>query len=170
MDVLDGWQDRIGGAWDRTYGATNSLYVTRTNNILYTVMVQYFGVEAINDRLLLFETTEFDTTPDKMLELLVRIVADRALGQVFFRDYFLMDVELLSSGGREAIAVESGRRAPASGGVYTTMPSRDHIVSEARRRGITPILPPLAPFHSNEWPWRTNAAEGEGPATLEDVV
>lgn len=70
-----------------------------------------------------------------------------------------MDVELLSSGGREAIAVESGRRARASGGVYTTMPSRDHIVSEARQRGITPILPPLAPFHSNEWPWRTKAAE-----------
>lgn len=81
MDVLDGWQDSIGGAWDRTYGATNSLYVTRTNNILYTVMAQYFGVEAINDRLLLFETTEFDTTPDKMVELLVRIVADRALGR-----------------------------------------------------------------------------------------
>ena len=33
MRVMAGWKDLIGKDWDRTYGVTNSLYVTRTNNI-----------------------------------------------------------------------------------------------------------------------------------------
>ena len=54
----------------------------------------------MGDRLPLIETPEFETTPEKMLDVLCRIVADRGLGMVFFKDYFLMDVELLGGGGR----------------------------------------------------------------------
>ncbi len=60
----------------------------------------------MGDRLLLIETPEFETTPDKLLDVLTRIVADRGLGMVFFKDYFLMDVELLGGGGRAAIERE----------------------------------------------------------------
>jgi hypothetical protein len=170
MGVLDEWKAEIGDAWEHTYGVTNSLYVTRTNNILFTAMAQYFGREAFNDRLLLFETTAFDTTPEMMINLLARIIADRALGEVFFKDYFLMDVELLSSGARDAVTDEMERRVPASSGAYTVFSGRDQIVEEARQRGLEPLMPPLAPFHSRSWPWRTDAAEGEGPSRLEDVT
>jgi hypothetical protein len=169
MAVLDDWKKLLGNDWDKTYGVTNSLYVTRTNNILFTVMAQFFGREAFNDRLLLLETTQFTTERETMLNLLARIVADRALGRVFFKDYFLMDVELLSSGARDAVAAEMARRVPASGGAYTVFTGRAKIIEEARKRGLEPLIPPLAPFHSQEWPWRTHAEEGRGPKTLEEV-
>ncbi len=64
---------------------------------------------------------------------------------VFFKDYFLMDVELLGGGGRAAIE------------------------GEMTRRGQKPLLPTLAPFRSNDWPWKTDPTKGTGPARLEDV-
>jgi hypothetical protein len=169
MDVLATWRGAIGDDWERTYAATNALYVTRTNNILYTVLAQYFGRDAFNERLLLFETMEFDTTPEQMLALLARVIADRALGEVFFKDYFLMDVELLSSGGRDAVTSEVHRRTPASDGVYATAPGHAQIAQEARERGLEPLLPPLAPFHSHNWPWRTDGADGAGPSTIAEA-
>jgi hypothetical protein len=169
MGVMDEWKRLLGDAFDRTYGVTNSLYVTRTNNILFTVMAQYFGREAFNDRLLLLETTQFSTDRETMLDLLARIVADRALGKVYFKDYFLMDVELLSTGARDAVAAEMARRVPASGGAYMVFSGQDKIREEARARGLEPLMPPLAPFHSQEWPWRTDPTQGEGPSTLAEA-
>jgi hypothetical protein len=169
MNVLDEWKQLIGDAWERTYGVTNSLYVTRTNNILFTVMAQFFGKHAFNDRLLLLETTQFVTERETMLNLLARIVSDRALGKIYFKDYFLLDVELLSTGARDAVAKEMARRVPASGGAYAVFSGRDKVVEEARARGLEPLMPPLAPFNSQEWPWRTDATQGEGPKTLAEV-
>jgi hypothetical protein len=31
------------------------------------------------------------------------------------------------------------------------------------------FLPPAVPFHSNEWPFRIDPSQGEGPATIEDI-
>lgn len=145
FEVLDEWKALIGKDWDHTYAATNSIYVTRQNNILFTILAQFMGKDAIGDRLLLFETMGFTTTPDEMLNLLSRIVADRSLGRVFFKDDYLMDVELLGGGARGA------------------------IVKEATRRGMTPLMPTLAPFRSNDWPWKTDPSKGTGPSTLEEV-
>ncbi len=145
MKVVEGWKKQLGKDWARTYAVSNTLYVARQNNILYTVLVQHMGAEAMGDRLLLIETPEFETTPEKMLEVLCRIVADRSIGMAFFRDYFVMDVELLGGGGRSAIEYEM------------------------KKRGREPLLPPLAPFRSNDWPWKTDPAKGAGPARLEDV-
>lgn len=145
MTVVENWKSVLGKDWDLTYAVSNSLYVTRQNNILFTVLAQFMGPEAMGDRLLLIETPEFTTTPEKLLEVLVRIVSDRGIGMVFFRDYFLMDVELLGGGGRRAIE------------------------QEMKKRGLEPYLPPLAPFRSLEWPWKSDPAKGRGPARLEDV-
>jgi hypothetical protein len=145
MRVVESWKEQLGRDWERTYAVSNTLYIARQNNILYSVLVQFMGTEAMGDRLLLIETPEFETTPEKMLDVLGRIVADRALGMVFFRDYFLMDVELLGSGGRAAIE------------------------REMAQRGRKALLPTLAPFRSNDWPWKTDPAKGTGPARLEDV-
>lgn len=145
MKVIEGWKQMLGKDWERTYALSNTLYVTRQNNILFSVLVQFMGEEAIGDRLLLIETPDFTTTPEKMLELLTRIVSDRGIGMVFFKDYFLMDVELLGGGGRKAIE------------------------QEMAKRGMKPLLPPPAPFYSNEWPWRTDPKKGKGPARLEDI-
>ncbi len=145
MKVVETWKEQLGKDWERTYAVSNTLYIARQNNILFSVLVQFMGTETMGDRLLLVETPEFETTPEKMLDVLGRIVADRALGMVFFRDYFLMDVELLGGGGRAAIE------------------------REMARRGKKAILPTLAPFRSNDWPWKTDPAKGTGPARLEDV-
>jgi len=145
MSVMDEWKTLLGADWDKTYAATNSLYVTRQNNIMFTILAQYMGKEAFNNRLLLMETTSFTTTPEQMIDLISRIISDRALGKVFFKDYYLMDFELLGSGARRAVA------------------------AEAAKRSMEPLLPPLVPFDSTGWPWRTDPKSGRGPATLEEV-
>lgn len=145
MEVVEGWRNLLGDQWSKTYAISNTLYVTRQNNVLFTILAQYMGQEAMGDRLLLVESPEFVTTPEKMLEVLTRIVADRGIGMVFFRDYFLMDAELLGGGARKVIE------------------------AEATRRGMQPLLPTLAPFFSNDWPWKTDPSKGRGPARLEDV-
>lgn len=145
MGVVEGWKKSLGPDWEKTLGATNTLYVTRQNNILFTVLAQYFGKEALNSRLFLFETAEFTTTPEQMLSLLARIVADRSVGLAFFNDYYLMDYELMGGDARRVIEAED------------------------KRRGIPVNLPGLVPFHSSEWPMRHDATQGTGPARLEDV-
>jgi len=173
MTVMSQWKKELGSQWDQTYGATNSLYVTRRNNILFTLMAQFFGPDAINDRLMLFETTEFTTTPDAMLSLISRIVKDRELGQSFFNNYFLMDVELLSTGARKAIQNADGAgtiRPGASMGSYTAGPAHKRIAAFDKANGITPLMPPLAPFETHEWPWITSTANGTGPSTLKQAL
>lgn len=146
LTVVEDWKNALGADWERTYAVNNTMYVTRQNNILYTVLVQFMGTETMGDRLLLVETAEFETTPEKMLDVLARIVADRSLGMVFFRDFFAMDVELLGTGGRTAI---------------------EQAMTE---RGHEAVLPSLAPFRSNDWPWKTDPTKGTGPARLEDAI
>jgi hypothetical protein len=146
MAVVEGWRNELGKDWEGLYAVNNTMYVTRQNNILYSVLVQFMGTETMGDRLLLVETAEFETTPEKLLDVLGRIVADRSLGMVFFRDFFAMDVELLGGGGRAAIE------------------------REMAKRGKEAQLPSLAPFRSTDWPWKTDPTKGTGPAQLEDAI
>jgi hypothetical protein len=37
MDVLADWNKQLGNAWDMTYAASNTIYVARQNNILFSV-------------------------------------------------------------------------------------------------------------------------------------
>ena len=145
FQVLEGWKQMLGPDWERTYAVSNALYVARQNNILFSVLAQFMGEKAINDRLLLVETTDFTTTPAAMIDVFARIISDRALGQVFFGDYRLMDAELLGGGGRKAIEAEMAKRS------------------------LKAILPPMAPYNSTQWPWRTDPKSGTGPATMEEV-
>jgi hypothetical protein len=32
------------------------------------------------------------------------------------------------------------------------------------------LLPTLAPFRSNDWPWKTDPTKGTGPSRLEDAL
>jgi hypothetical protein len=143
MGVVESWKKLLGSDWERTYGCSNTLYVTRQNNILFSVLAQYFGEEAMNKRLLLFETSAFTTEPEQMLGLLARIVGDRDVGQAFFGNYYLMDYELMGGDARKAIE------------------------SEDRKRGLKPYLPGRVPFGSSEWPILHEA--DEGPASLDDL-
>ena len=90
----------------KTYAASNTIYVARQNNVLFSVLAQFFGPEAINDRLMLIETVSFTTTPEDMLESLTRIIADRSVGALFFGNYHLMDYELMGGDARDAIIAE----------------------------------------------------------------
>lgn len=144
MGVLEQWKQLLGADWGKTYGVSNSLYVTRQNNVLFSVLAQYFGRDAMNSRLLLFETTEFTSSPEAMLTLLTRVVADRSVGAAFFGNYYLMDYELMGGDARDAIE------------------------AEARRRGLAPFLPPLAPFGAQDWPWRITP--GPGPGTVKQLL
>ena len=143
--VMTEWKAMLGPDWDKTYGLSNTIYVARQNNILYTLLVQFFGENAINDRLLLLETTDFQTTPDDMMVAFSRIMSDRILGKVFFNDDHLMDFELLGFGGRAAIE------------------------KQMAARGEKAILPPLVPFNSKEWPMHVKETEGQGPKSFDDL-
>jgi hypothetical protein len=145
MKVVKDWKEMLGPEWDKTYGVSNTLYVARQNNVLFSVLAQFFGKDAMNTRLFLFETSQFVTTPDQMLDVLIRTVADRSVGQVFFGNYYLMDYELMGGDGRKAIQAED------------------------KKYGIAVFLPPAVPFHSTEWPFRIDPSQGEGPATIEEI-
>ncbi len=143
MDVIGQWKQMLGADWDKTYAASNTIYVARQNNILFSVLAQYFGPDAINDRLLLIETISFTTTPEDMLGSLMRIVADRSVGAAFFGNYYLMDYELMGGDARQA------------------------IIDEDKKRNITTNLPPQVSFGSRQWP--TLITPGTGPKTLADL-
>jgi hypothetical protein len=143
MTVLAGWKTMLGADWDKTYAASNTIYVARQNNVLFSVLAQFFGPEAINDRLLLIETVSFTTTQADMLDSLTRIIADRSVGSLFFGNYHLMDYELMGGDARVAITTESAKR------------------------GMTALLPPVVPFGSHQWP--TLVTVGPGPASIADL-
>ncbi len=143
LGVLAGWKTMLGADWDKVYAASNTIYVARQNNVLFSVLAQFFPPEAINDRLMLIETISFTSTPDDMLESLTRIIADRSVGALFFNSYHLMDYELMGGDARKA------------------------ITAETEKRGITTFLPPIVPFGSHQWP--TLITPGPGAATLADL-
>jgi hypothetical protein len=143
MTVLADWKKQLGADWDKTYAASNTIYVARQNNVLFSVLAQFFGPEAINNRLLLIETISFTTSQAEMLESLTRIIADRSVGSLFFGNYHLMDYELMGGDARVAIAAETGKR------------------------GMTTFLPPAVPFGSKQWPALVTA--GPGPASIADL-
>jgi hypothetical protein len=143
MKVLADWKAMLGGDWEKTYAASNTIYATRQNNVLFTVLAQFFEPEAINDRLILVETLSFTTSPDDMMGALTRIIADRSDGALFFGNYYMMDYELMGGDARIAIAAESAKL------------------------GLKPSLPPVVPFDSRQWPMRITP--GPGPASLADL-
>jgi hypothetical protein len=145
FQVLTEWKKLLGDDWNRTYALANSIYVARQNNILFSVLIQFFGEKAINDHVLLLETTDFQTTPELMMQAFARIISDRALGKVFFNNDRLMDYELLGFGGRAAIE------------------------KEMANLGKKAVLPPLVPFNSTEWPWKIDPKSGTGPKSFDDL-
>jgi hypothetical protein len=140
MGVVADWKAMLGPDWEKTIAASNTIYVARQNNVLFSVLAQYFGPDAINDRLLLIETISFTTTQAEMLSAVTRIVADRSVGQLFFGNYHLMDYELMGGDARDA------------------------IIAETAKRNMNAFLPPAVPFGSHQWP--TLITPGPGPASL----
>jgi hypothetical protein len=143
MGVLADWKKQLGPDWSKVYAASNTIYVARQNNVLYSILAQFFAPDDINSRLILIETVSFTSTPQDMLESLTRIIADRTVGETFFGSRYLMDYELM---GGDA---------------------RDSIVAETKTRGMTTNLPPKVPFGSHQWP--TLITPGPGPASLADL-
>jgi len=143
MGVLADWKQQLGPDWAKVYAASNTIYVARQNNVLYSVLAQFFGPEDINSRLILIETVSFTTTPQDMLDSLTRIIADRTVGETFFGSPYLMDYELM---GGDA---------------------RDSIIAQTKARGMPTNLPPKVPFGSTQWPAHTET--GPGPASLSDL-
>jgi len=143
MTVLAEWKTMLGADWEKTYAASNTIYATRQNNVLFSVLAQFFEPGAMNDRLILIETISFTTSPDEMMEALTRIIADRSDGALFFGNYYQMDYELMGGDARAA------------------------IIAESAKLGIKPFLPPVVPFDSIQWPMRITP--GPGPASLADL-
>lgn len=144
-NVLEEWKKMIGKDWENTYGLSNSIYVARQNNILFSILAQFFGEKAINERLILLETTDFTATPELMMNAFMRIVSDRMIGEVFFKNKRLMDFELLGGSARKVIEAEAA----------------DH--------GFKAILPPQVPFNSHEWPWKIDPNSGTGPTNMGEI-
>src|SRR6202521_1710235 len=66
MGVLTEWKKMLGSDWHKVYAASNTIYVARQNNVLFSVLAQFFEPDAINDRLMLIETVSFTTTTQDM--------------------------------------------------------------------------------------------------------
>ena len=143
MGVLAGWKAQLGAKWDQTYAASNTIYVARQNNVLFSVLAQFFGPDAINSRLMLIETVSFTTTPADMLESLTRIIADRSVGAAVLR-------QLPPDGFR----ADGRRRAPG-----------DHRGSRQARHDAVPAAAGAVRLP----PWPTLITPGAGPATLADL-
>jgi hypothetical protein len=143
MKILADWRNMLGGDWEKTNAASNSIYATRQNNVLFSVLAQFFGPQAMNDRLALFESLSFTTTPDDLLEALTRIIADRSDGALFFGNYYMMDYELMGGDARAA------------------------IVAESANLGTKPFLPPPVPFDAKQWPMRITP--GPGPTSMPEL-
>jgi hypothetical protein len=143
MGVLADWKQQLGPDWSRVYAASNTIYVARQNNVLFSVLAQFFAPEDLNSRLILIETVSFTTTPADMLESLTRIISDRTVGETFFGNAYLMDYELMGGDARDTIAAET------------------------KARGMTTHLPPRVPFGSHQWP--TLVTSGAGPGSLADL-
>jgi hypothetical protein len=101
------------------------------------------GPEAVNDRLLLIETISFTTTPEDMMTSLVRIISDRSVGGLFFKNYHVMDYELMGTDARKA------------------------IIAEMKARGQEAFVPSPVPFGSNQRP--ALVSRGSGPAILDEL-
>lgn len=143
VGVLADWKRQLGPDWGRVYAASNTIYVTRQNNVLFSVLAQFFDADDINTRLLLIETVSFTTTPQEMLDSVTRIIADRTVGETFFGSPHLMDYELMGGDARDA------------------------IVAETAALGMAARLPPRVPFGSHQWP--TLVTAGPGAASLSDL-
>jgi hypothetical protein len=143
MGVIAEWKKLLGSDWEKTYAASNTIYVARQNNVLFSVLAQFFGPDAVNSRLMLIETISFTTTPEDMLEALTRIIADRSVGAIFFGNYYLMDYELMGGDARKAITAQSSKY------------------------GMKPFLPPAVAFGSHQWP--TLITPGSGPSSLDEL-
>jgi len=52
-------------------------------------MAQFMGEGKINRQLFMFETTDFQTTPEEMFTLYSRYINDRGLSKVFFNYEYL---------------------------------------------------------------------------------
>src|SRR5258708_23166264 len=74
MNVIGEWKTMLGNDWEKTYAASNTIYVARQNNILFSVLAQYFGPEGINDRLMLIETISFTPPPVDLLISLTPLI------------------------------------------------------------------------------------------------
>jgi hypothetical protein len=143
MEVLANWKKMLGSDWEKAYAASNTIYATRQNNVLYSVLAQFFGPEAVNDRLILIETISFTTTPNEMMDALTRIIGDRSDGALFFGNYYMMDYELMGGDARAA------------------------IVAESAKLGTKPFLPPAVPFDSKQWPMLITP--GPGPTSIGEL-
>jgi len=145
LKVLEQWKTNLGNDWPKAYGIADAHFVTRQNNLFFSILVQAFGEDTINDRLILLQSDGGSNTADKMIDSLARIVSDRELSQCFFNDKFMMDSDLLGCPGRKA------------------------ITAEASKRGTKALLPPLVPFNSHQWPWRVDSTSGSGAADFSDL-
>lgn len=47
--------------------------------------------------------------------------------------------------------------------------ARRAISDNDKKLGMPVFLPPLVPFHSNEWPFRIDPADGTGPGSIDQI-
>ena len=96
MGVIADWKKLLGSDWDKTYAASNTIYVARQNNMLFSVLAQFFGPDAINDRLILIETMSFTTTPSEMLKSLIFIIFYFFFFFFFFYNYYFIYLKIIN--------------------------------------------------------------------------
>jgi hypothetical protein len=112
-DVVTRWREEMGEEeWSRLYAVVGTAWAMRRENVHFQILAQMMGRDAVNDRLILAEHIE-DVTEDDLLDLLGRIVNDRALSTLVFGKEYRMDVELMGESARAETLVRSTPHHPA---------------------------------------------------------
>lgn len=131
MNALADWKDDLGKEWDNAYAIVQTSYEARENNPLYNILVQFMGERAINDKLLLLETSS--ESPDELMKELAKIIANRARNKVFFDSYYTGISDLYNEETRRVI---------------------ENRLEGTKQKAI---LPELAPPNSHLWPWKVGS-------------
>jgi hypothetical protein len=147
MQIVSQWKKILGSDWDKTYAIVTAGYQFRQNSMMFSILAEFMGKNAINHRLFLFGTTSDDSPKySELIDNLSRILIDRQIGQAALGDYYLMDSGLIYDAGMKVIS------------------------ENLKQYNLPNILPDFEPFNSTDWPWRHNPNSGSGPATIDDII
>jgi hypothetical protein len=130
-DVVTRWREEMGEEeWSRLYAVVGTAWAMRRENVHFQILAQMMGRDAVNDRLILAEHIE-DVTEDDLLDLLGRIVNDRALSTLVFGKEYRMDVELMGESARAETLVRSTPHHPAIDMEWN--PDEEHKMPDEKR-------------------------------------
>ena len=140
MKVVEDWKKRLGKDWERTYAVSNTLvHRAAEQHSVHRPRAVHGDGDDGRSAAAHRDARSSRPRPRRCSTSSGASSPTAGSGMVFFRDYFLMDVELLGGGGRKAI---------------------EH---EMQKRGMKPLLPTAGAVPLQRLALEDRPDEGHGP-------